>query len=200
MAMALGSHNRYRRSSAASIKASDESRRRYWTKVADDRPVARSRVAKRIGPCRRSSERIVLCPRTRNAEIRVWSSVENAPVANHRAKRPVRCGVTRSFSSRLSRWYRTDRRDSPSRRGSSRRCNPGWDVTSARTRSREVSTDSAMGPPGRIEERRREERDRNQVGQKPDRLFDRVIDDKHGMNRDRGREANLQDREGGEGE
>src|SRR5438132_2326053 len=197
--MAHGSRNRYRRSSAASIKASDDSRCRYWTKVAEDRPVAFSKEAKRIGPSRRSSERIALCPRTRKAEIRVRSSVENAPAANHRAKRPLRCGVTRSLSSRVSRWYRTDRRVMLSRRGSSRRCIPGWASTRARTRSREVCTDSLMRPPRRVEERRGEQRDRNQVRQEADRLLERVIDDDQGMDRHRHGEPEFQDGEGPEG-
>src|SRR5437660_4221990 len=187
--MAPGSRNRYRRSSATSINASDERRWRYWTNVADERPVALSRTAKRIGPFWKSSERIVLCPRTRNAEIKVWSSIENAPAENHRAKRPLRCGVTRSCSSRPSRWYRTDRRERPSRRGSSRRCSPGWAEINARTRSREVCTDSSMRPPRRIEEGRGEQRDRDQIGQEANRLLERVIDDDHGMNQDRCREA-----------
>src|SRR6266566_3200084 len=198
--MAPGSRNRYRRSSATSINASDESRWRYWTNVADERPVALSRAAKRIGPFWRSSERIVLCPRTRNAEIRVWSCIENAPAANHRAKRPLRCGVTRSCSSRFSRWYRTDRRERPSRRGSSRRCNPGCAATRARTRSREVCTDSPMRPPRRIQERRGEQRNRDQVRQEADRLLERVIDDDHGMDRHRHGKAEFQDREGEERE
>src|SRR5207302_3199382 len=197
--MAPGSRNRYRRSSATSINASEARRCRYWTKVAEDRPVPLSRAAKRIGPFSRSSERILLCPRTRNADIRVWSSDENAPAANHRAKRPLRCGLTRSCSSRLSRWYRTDRRERPSRRGSSRRCNPGWAATRARTRSREVCTDSPIGPPRRIQERCGEQRNRNQIRQIADRLLERVINDDNGMNRHRHGEPEFEDREGGEG-
>src|SRR5438046_3495257 len=198
--MAPGSRNRYRRSSPTSISASDERRWRYWTSVADERPVPLSRAAKRIGPFSRSSDRIVLCPRTRNAEIRVRSSVENAPAENHRAKRPLRCGATRSCSSRFSRWYRTERRERPSRRGSSRRCNPGWAATRARTRSREVCTDSPMRPPRRIQERRGEQRDRNQIRQEADRLLERVIDDDHGMDRHRHGEPDFQDGEGEERE
>src|SRR2546421_11645924 len=197
--MAPGSRNRYRRPSPTSINASDERRWRYWTNVADERPVPLSRAAKRIGPFSRSLERIVLCPRTRNAEIRVRSSVEKAPAENHRAKRPLRCGVTRSCSSRFSRWYRTERRERASRRGSSRRCNPGCAATRARTRSREVCTDSPIGPPRRIQERCGEQRNRNQIRQIADRLLERVINDDNGMNRHRHGEPEFEDREGGEG-
>src|SRR5436190_12576498 len=143
--MAPGSRNRYRRSSPTSISASDERRWRYWTNVADERPVPLSRAAKRIGPFSRSSERIVLCPRTRNAEIRVRSSVENAPAENHRAKRPLRCGATRSCSSRFSGCYGTGGGGGQSGRGGWRGGNRGWAATRGGTRQREGVTELPIG-------------------------------------------------------